>query len=175
MIPSRAKQQLANYGVRWVEVPTLLEYDPDLANKRATGWDEFGGGSYAYIAATYAIKRNEVLVAEHALRRDGSDELRGHRLQTTLHETGHAFDWCLGRFSTGDEFRAAYAQDTQTLTAAQRGQLAYFLQSDDKGPGETFAQLFAESVNKQVGKPAYNKALVDLFPNCFRVVLRQVQ
>lgn len=167
LVPTGVKQTLVDAGVRWKIVPTLVEYDPALASKQARGWD---GRDYRYVAGTYSYKHNEVLIAEQALRtNDNVAALKGHRLQTTLHETGHAYDWKLKQYSKRVLFRAAYDNDVSQMTDALKQKLHYYMQPDDGGPSETFAELFADGIMQMNNIQAERPFIIQYFPRSFEV------
>lgn len=168
-IPESVKNTLVRNGVRWKIVSTLIDYDPLLAAKPARGWGD--GRDFRYVAGTYSFRHKAVLIAEKALRtKDNVLSLKGHRLLTTLHETGHAFDWAMKHFSKTAEFRSAYNQDIAALNDEQRKKLQYYLQSNDAGPEETFAELFADVIVQQEHLPQERPSVIEFFPSCFSVV-----
>lgn len=170
-LPPGVKDTLVKAGVRWKVVPTLVDYDQRLADMQARGWKE--GNDFRYVAGTYSFRHNEVLIAVRALRpKDGVMAARGHRLQTTLHETGHGYDHVIGKYSKTADFRSAYNDDVSRLSSDQRSELKYYLQADDAGPNETFAELFAEGVMRQAKIQPETGEIVQFFPRTFEVVAR---
>ncbi len=172
LIPTRIKHQIADDGISWVVCPKLVDYYPAMANLQSRGWAP--GQDYRYVAGCYSPKFNKVLIGVRALRTfDGVMATRGHRLQTTLHETGHAYDKVLKFYSRDPVFRAAYESDCAKLTAVQRQKLKYFLQESNAGLSETFAELFAESLMLKANVPFELPDGIDVvFPNTLEVMRR---
>lgn len=170
VIPLKVKRQLTDAGISWVICPTLVEYDPSLANVQSRGWAP--GKDFRYVAGTYSFKHNKVLIAVRALRTsDSVMATRGHRLETTLHESGHAYDHVLNKYSRDPVFRAAYEADCARLNDTQRQKLKYFLQAGDAGPSETFAELFAKSLLLKAKLPIeVPNGLESAFPNTLGVM-----
>jgi len=172
LIPTRIKHQIADDGISWVVCSKLVDYYPAMANMQSRGWAP--GQDYRYVAGCYSPKFNKVLIGVRALRTsDGIMTLRGHRLQTTLHETGHAYDKVLKFYSCEPVFRAAYQSDCAKLTTSQRAKLKYFLQEGDAGASETFAELFAESLMVKAAIPFELPGNIDeTFPRTLEVMKR---
>lgn len=170
-LPPGVKDTLAKAGVRWKVVPTLSSYDSRFDDMQARGWKE--GNTFRNVAGTYSKVHNEVLIAVRAIRpKDNVMAPRGHRFQTTLHETGHGYDNILGMFSRSAEFRNAYNDDIARLTGDQRIQLKYYLQAQNAGPSECFAELFAEGVMRAAGIQPELPEILQFFPRSFEVVRR---
>ena len=172
LIPARIKHQIADDGITWVVCPKLVDYYPAMANMQSRGWTK--GQDYRYIAGCYSPKFNKVLIAVRALRTsDGVMATRGHRMQTTLHETGHAYDKVLKFYSLDQVFRGAYECDCAKLSAVQRQKLKYFLQEGNAGLSETFAELFAEILMLKANVPFELPDRIDVvFPNTLDVMIR---
>ena len=73
-------------------------------------------------------------------------------LGVVRHETGHALDDCLGWFSNTEEFKHPYLLDLAQVPAEQSGKLHYFLQKAERGPTETFAELFCYKMGGQIDR-----------------------
>ncbi|MBS2010926.1 MAG: hypothetical protein JST01_27995 [Cyanobacteria bacterium SZAS TMP-1] len=165
LLPERVTTTLRSAGVKILIVPSLLEYDSSLGQKGAPrGWES--GSSFENVGGLYHVKTNAVLVAERAvpLHGGGAAQPTEHRFRTVLHETGHAFDSCLGHISRAADFRAAYTLDVDNLTSNQRQKLRYFLQSGNAGPAETFATVFANAVCQSGNTPLVRPDLAEAFP-----------
>ncbi len=171
-MPLRIKQQIDEAGIRWIICSTLVDYDPALVDAKARGWGP--GLDFRYVAGTYSLKHNKILIAERALRTsDGVLSERGHRLETTLHETGHAYDKVLNYYSRDPAFRAAYEADCARLADAQRPKLKYYLQAGNAGPSETFAELFDKCIMQTANLPLeLPNDITTTFPNCCVIMKR---
>ncbi len=171
-IPLRIKQQIDQAGIRWIICSTLVDYDPSLADVKARGWGP--GLDFRYVAGTYSPKHNKILIAERALRTsDGVLSVRSHRLETTLHETGHAYDKVLNYYSRDPAFRAAYEADSRRLTDLQLQKYKYYLQAGNTGSSETFAELFDKCIMQTANLPLELPSdIATTFPNCFVIMKR---
>jgi hypothetical protein len=177
VIPEMAKQIIYYHGVRIVIVPTLSDYDPSLAERfgRPRGWAQCAG--FENLGGLFHIRSNSVLVAERflPLRGKGLPVLNYHVFQTTLHETGHAYDRCRGKLSAGSEFRSAYSTDISEMTIAQKERLRYFLQEGDAGPAEVFASLFMGVTCQGAGRKQPRPDISAAFPRSFKIVQNLVE
>jgi hypothetical protein len=90
------------------------------------------------------------------------------------HELGHCLDAALKYISKHPEFLARYAADIAKLSASDRAMYQYFLQPDEAGPSEAFADLFACTQGESCVS-YWTKKLPEAFPSCFEFVKNLVE
>jgi hypothetical protein len=134
---------LRENGVRIVMAPYMSAYDSELAQRHPRGWSD--GKTYDNVSALYRPQTKEIVVASHRMH-DGelipATESRGR----FLHETGHAVNDALGRFSESEEFKAAWDKDLAAMSDEDRDALEYFVDNSAGDPAarsEAAAEVFA--------------------------------
>jgi len=176
LLPDKVTQALISKGIKVRIVPTLLDYDPTLnaAHGGPRGWAE--GSTFDNVGGLFHIKTTSPLIAERVVsQKTGKSELNDRPFRTTLHESGHAFDYCSDYPSRGEEFRAAYEDDSSRLTETQRTRLPTFAQSGNGGPSEVFATSVGNESLKLAGLPEMRPDVASAFPRCARVVQRLIR
>lgn len=151
-IPSSVWQKLSNYGCRVMLAPHVVDVMSEKANQHPRGYKE--GKTYRNVPAIYFTERKYITIAEFYFNEEGKELRNNNPAETACHETGHAFDDCLGHllstsstiyplFSHGEEFSAAYAKDIPGIPVSDHARLHYYLQSGKAGQEELFAELFS--------------------------------
>ncbi len=84
-----------------------------------------------------------------------------------MHEFGHAYDHTAS-YSKADSFVKAYEDDGKYLGNEQRNKFEYFLQENDAGRSEMFAELFQAILSPGSDEDAVK--LSHAFPRCTAAV-----
>jgi hypothetical protein len=122
-----------------------------------------------------------VVVAEKRRNRQGeivpADRIEG----VFRHELGHAYDRAAGgKFqyqSSHPDFVIAYLRDVGEISPDRRAELDYYLQGEDAGRQETYAEAFALVLGGG-SDPAKRDAFLASFPRviaCLQAMLAQEQ
>jgi PDZ domain len=168
VVPKSVKLDLANYGVKILITPTIIEANPSFATEKPRGY--IHGGGYDNCPGLYNNGTKDLYIAERAAWKNSPPQLNRWVLSTSLHELGHAYDYCKGHLSSSDAFIKAYEEDSGRLNNSQRTEFNYFLQEAGAGPTELFAELFALSQSKAGGIDERSPDLGRAFRKSFEYV-----
>ncbi len=167
---------LSDAGVTHVFAEKLTDKFPDLKGIAPRGWTE-GTWDNSEGLADWVSK--EIVTARTAKQVGGlfaepSSRTRG----VFFHETGHGLDLALGtnpiqgfQFSAQKEFMSAYKADVADLDVADKIDLAYYLQENQAGPEEVFAELFANTH----GEMTHHELIEGWFPRTAAVIARKLE
>jgi hypothetical protein len=165
------RSTLADWGLKLVLTPTILEALPELVGERPRGY--LHGGGYTNCGGSFRPASKTIYVAERVAPGTFPPQLNLHMGRTFFHEFGHAVDHCK-KISRSDAFAAAYQSDCNHLTNGIRDHFYYYTQSGEAGPIELFAQLFACAVAAPGTLDTDDQNLTKVFPNCFTLVKKVV-
>jgi hypothetical protein len=130
---------LVQRGIKICLTPTTIDQDPRSQNTKPRGYEE--GTTYKNCPGFFNGRM--IVVCEYALR--GADDSAWSNtsdpIGTLRHEMGHAIDSCLGGLSGSEEFKHAYYLDVGRIDEDAKPRIAYYLQTAQGGPSETFAEL----------------------------------
>jgi hypothetical protein len=143
-VPESVWRNMTRHGWQVHLASQVTDAAPQLRGHRPRGWPE--DMRWENTDAVHLPREKLVVVAE--LRENtAGDIVPSLRVEGLLrHELGHAFDVASGRSayrSASSSFLEAYRLDTDAMSPAAREQLAYYLQADEAGAQETFAEAFA--------------------------------
>lgn len=171
-IPDSAIRAIQEYGYQLEIGPTLLDLRPDLKVHKPRGYQS--GKTFENTNGFHDPNLKRIYVFEYfkpeVLSSKLAKNLRGEAV--FRHEIGHALDRALGQVSNSDWFLAAYDRDFENLllNESMKDELArhaYYLQADDAGRKETFAELFAILTGGGSDRVA---TLKTAFPNSYDVM-----
>jgi hypothetical protein len=162
---------LGEWGLKIEITPTILDALPDLVSERPRGYSH--GGGYTNCGGLYMGGVKTLYVSERVSPGTYVPQLNIRMGPTFFHEFGHAFDHCK-QVSTSDTFKAAYQSDNGHLTNGLREHFYYYTQSDEAGPSELFAELFACAVRPVGELDTDSINLTKTFPACFVQVKKAV-
>jgi hypothetical protein len=146
-VPAKIRTMLREKGVTISGPKSASQFDSSFAGSDARG--HTAGSTLEHAPGFYRPTFKQVVVSEQHL--DVYAPGKGYRKADDpagiiRHEIGHAVDWSQGRLSNKPEFAKAFNED---LRAFERGggkrtdpRYAYYLQRDDAGPSEMFAEQF---------------------------------
>lgn len=160
-IPRKVLDQLMQANLKFTIAPTLPEARPDLRGTRPRGYSHGGG----YDNADGLYHHGTVYIAEREQSGNSPAKVSTRTHSTALHEIGHAFDDLCGHNSKAEEFQKAYEDDGHHLSNTQRERHYYYMQVEDNGREELFAELFAIGCGSGL-----DPTLCDSFPRCFSLV-----
>lgn len=145
--------------------PSIIEEDYRIQNERPRGWEE--GTSWSNNTAF--CRGTEIVISQYYLSRtSGEFEDASEEAGAIHHELGHAIDHCLD-ISDSDEFKHMYRLEAARVPVEMHKKLRYFLQLDEGGPSETWAELFCEKFGEIANPGAANSSRVkQYFPNCYK-------
>jgi tetratricopeptide (TPR) repeat protein len=174
-IPQNIKDNFASAGVTILIVPTVLDARPDLANQKPRGYDN--GGGYDNCGGMYMPSEKTIYVAEKSGNQSQPFKFNGRAYETTLHESGHAFDHLnydktKSDISKTEEFIAIYKKESDSLSNSSRNNVTYFLQADGAGSAELCAELFVAICDPGAKDP---HGVVRAFPRTFDYLKKVVQ
>lgn len=173
VLPAKVTKAMLSAGIKVRIVPTLLDYDatlswpfgmPPLKEEDSVVDDNFG---------IFHVETKSVLIAEKgALGQGGKLERNPSAFRTTLHECGHAFDFCSGDLSRGEEFRLVCQSE-------RAGHWCFGSvppnQKDVWESREVFAGCVMDQSLKLVGEPEERGNLLELNPRCEQLVQRMIR
>lgn len=169
-IPESVWRDMTRHGWQIHLASQVTDAAPQLRGHRPRGWPE--DAKWENTDAVHLAREKLVVVAE--LRETTSGEMKTNsRVEGLLrHEMGHAFDVASGRGalrSASSAFQEAYRMDLDEMTPEMRSQLAYYVQPDEAGAQETFAEAFGILLGG--GCDAANReAFEESFPTVLEVV-----
>lgn len=146
-IPEHIKAKLEAHGVTAHLTRMLVDVAPDLADKQPRGWDK--GMTWKNVSGVYRSSEKKIIVSERYQNPTTGKDAASSRTKGTLrHEVGHAVDDAHGYVSASSDFRSAYNSDVAKMDAEgilrDDHRYKYFLQPDNAGPSETFAEVFGQ-------------------------------
>lgn len=167
--PVWIKVEAAGWRVQLAEF--VVEIVPGLTNTQPRGWPE--ETTWANTDAVHLPGSRLLVLAEKRRNKRGEVVACGRVEGVLRHEMGHAFDMVAGAdaqfVSASPEFLAAYLADIQTLVEEQKTELAYYLQDQDAGRQEAFAEAFGIVLGG--GSDTRNQqAFSHSFPNVLKFV-----
>lgn len=136
-LPQNVRDALANDGVTLIPTDKVTDVMPQLKGQKPRGWPP--GSSWDDVDGAYDTTGKRIIVAERqGAAKSSSNNVEG----LTRHETGHAVD-DLKDFSDTLAFTTAYDAEVPNVPAPDKQALDYFLQKDEAGRQEMFAENFA--------------------------------
>ena len=173
ILPDKVVQALLAAGIKVRIVPTLLDYDatlswpfgmPPLKEEDSVVDDNFG---------IFHVETKSVLIAEKsAMGEGGKLERNPSPFRTTLHECGHAFDFCSGDLSRREEFRLVCQSEGAGHWCFGRVPPN---QKDVWESREVFARCVMDQSLKLVGQPEERGNVLKLNPRCEQLVQRMIR
>jgi hypothetical protein len=149
----------------------VVDAAPWLAGRYPRGWP--AGSTWENTDAVHLPANRLLLIGEKRVNRQGKLVAATRVEEVVRHEIGHAFDAALGARdsyrSSSSEFLLAYRRDAADMNAEDRERLAYYLQNQQAGRQETFAEAFAE-LHGGGSSPDRADAFRRAFPRVFEVV-----
>jgi hypothetical protein len=148
-VPPVIWSEMTRLGWKVVVAEFVTDAAPDLESERPRGWP--GNVTWQQVEAAHLPAQRWLVLAEKRRQQDGA-VVANRRIGGTLrHELGHIFDALVagntGRYrSSAADFQANYAADVAEMPAETRSMLHYYLQSQEAGRQETFAEAFAISL-----------------------------
>lgn len=156
-IPENERRLLAQSGHKISVVEKVTDADPSLANQQPRGWPP--GRTWDDADGAYIGGQKNIVVAERT-RSGPSNRAEG----VLKHEVGHAIDVALDNFSQSKEFKEAYEKDLAKLTPEQRKYYSYFLQPNNAGAQEAFADIYG-AINGSSANPSETQRILQDFPH----------
>lgn len=164
-LQERDALRLEKFGTTVAIAGWIRDFDPTLATAQPRGWAE--GKTWNDSDGGYMAVKKTAVVAENTTK--GISQRCAFVL---WHELGHALDHALGNYSHSTAFNSAYQDDCRDLDAQQQKELAYFLQEDNAGKEEVFAEIYGALNTPQPGKA---HQILDLFPQSMLQILFRLQ
>lgn len=159
-LPPGIKATMEKKGIKIVITPTMIDAFPAGAYEEVRGYE--GGTSKS---CPGLFHRGTIFLAEHVVDEGSNDVMPaidiGRIEDTFKHETGHAIDHCLRWISTTEEYKHGYRLDTAHVPDNVAYKIRYYLQMNDTGWAESFAQLVAVKLGS---KRDINSALTEALP-----------
>lgn len=170
VVPKAIKDDIKGGGCKILVCPTILEANPHLNQTRPEGY--LHGGGYDNCPGMFYSGTKILYIAERAQWKNSPPRLNWMAASTTLHELGHAYDFCKGNMSSGSEFEKLYKEDYGRLSVSQKNEHQYYCQEDggERGRAELFAELFAVSHGTAGGIDRSSGQLAAAFPNCYKFI-----
>lgn len=169
-LPDGVKKKLEDEGYKMAPVARTTDALPDLANSKPRGWPP--GSTWDNVDGCCSHDKKLIVVAQSHRSADkwvANSSPDG----VARHEMGHATDHALKDFSDSKEFKDAYARDVAKIPADKKDALSYFLQVDEAGHEETFAECFAV-LNGGASYPGYTKDIQTYFPETLEAVRKKL-
>lgn len=163
-VPKRVQESVKQAGIVIFIVPDMLSAHPELNIEKPRGYH---GGGYDNCGGMFSSGPKKIYICERVSWRNSPLQENWHLPATSLHEMGHAYDHT-GSYSKAEEFVKAYEDDGKYLGSEQRRTWEYFLQENDAGRSEMFAELFVASISPSDDKRA--AGLSQAFPRCTKYV-----
>jgi thioredoxin reductase len=147
-IPPRAMKTMGEEGITFKVGSRLTELNPELKGVHPRGWS--AGTTWDSAEGMFSHEQKAVNIAEFYRPVGKKEFVRTDRTRgLVLHESGHGFDYALGRPSaTSSAFIYAYTVDRKSIPKEARGPLRYFLQKGKAGRSETFAEIFGWQIER---------------------------
>lgn len=163
-VPKQVQEAIKQSGISILIVPDMLSAHPELNIEKPRGYH---GGGYDNCGGMYSPGPKKIYVCERLSWRNSPLRENWRLAATSIHEMGHAYD-STGSYSKSDAFEKAYEDDGKYLGSEQRKTWEYFLQENDAGRSEMFAEIFVAIVSPADDERAAN--LSKAFPRCTKVV-----
>ncbi|PZM77809.1 MAG: hypothetical protein DKT66_26390 [Candidatus Melainabacteria bacterium] len=163
-VPKRVQESVKSAGITIFIVPDMLSAHPELNIEKPRGYH---GGGYDNCGGMFSPGPKKIYICERVSWRNSPLQENWHLPATSLHEMGHAYDHT-GSYSKAEEFVKAYEDDGKYLGSEQRRTWEYFLQENDAGRSEMFAELFVATISPSDNKRA--AGLSQAFPRCTKYV-----
>jgi hypothetical protein len=176
LIPAHVWSGLEHSGWSVQVARFVTDAAPALRGVQPRGWP--AGSTWENSDAVHLPGARTLVFAE--LRRDRQGRVvESSRIEGVMrHEIGHAFDQASGPGkllrSSSPAFVAAYAGDVRRIAAADRKQLAYYLQRGAPGRQETFAEAFGILLGGGSDQP-HHAAFARAFPGVLDHVRRAIE
>jgi tetratricopeptide (TPR) repeat protein len=169
-LPDEVQKALLNSGIRITIAPTVTDSLPELENTHPRGYESTD--TWRKVPAYYTGQEGpkSIVIAEKFETSAGQMALNENAFFSTLHELGHAYDYCKGQISYASRFKKCYLRDCKQLTDAARRRNEYFLQRGYFGRHECFASLFEFNYCQQARLKIRRPRLADDFPNCYELL-----
>jgi tetratricopeptide (TPR) repeat protein len=140
-LPPGIKTLLEKSDMKIVITPTMIDSFPEGEYQEVRGYE---GGTSKSCPGLY---NGSIYLAEHTVD-EGSNQVKpaidiSDIEDTFKHETGHAIDHCLGDITTTEEYKHGYRLDTAHVPDNTAARIRYYLQMNETGWAESFAQLVA--------------------------------
>lgn len=164
-VPARIQEAIKQAGIAVLIVPDVLTAQPHLNVEKPRGYHH--GGGYDNCGGLFYSRDKKVYICERLSYNNSPLRENWYVGSTALHEMGHAYDHT-GGFSKSDGFIKAYEDDGKYLGSEQRKKFEYFLQENDDGRSEMFAELFLANASPKEDASASD--LSKAFPRCTRYV-----
>lgn len=139
-LSKKTKKKLREKGCRILIAPTILAARPELRGVKPRGY--LHGGGYDNCPGMFEPSTKTLYIPERASWRNSPPQLNKWAQKVSLHELGHAFDFCLSNESDKATFKTAVKKDHQRLTNTLRNKYWYYTQPG-AGESELFAELFS--------------------------------
>lgn len=147
-LPPAIKTTLEKNNINFVITSTMIDAVPEGEYQEVKGYE--GGTSKS---CPGMFKGRTVYLAEHTVNEGSNDvepSIEMTRIEDTFkHETGHAIDRCLGWISSTEEYKHDYRLDTAHVPDNVASKIRYYLQMNERGWRESFAQLVAIKLGSQ--------------------------
>ena len=175
-LPSQFHKLVFARGVIIYIYPTVM--DRPLSMKARGEWPKGFPTDCQYWSLPGTYRGNSITVGEYVVRKDRSYKRLNDGRSNVRHEFGHALDTALKRFSSHEDFVAAYDRDMRNLTPEQRSHIGYYLPdrhggSVKDGREEAFAELFAAKYGGC--ETSTEKKVVAAFPFTIRAMDKRLQ
>ena len=172
-IPPAVLVYLRDQRASIVVSPFVVENDLRIQNTAPRGWS----GEKSWRESPAMTRGKVVYVGQYRLdSHSGNDVDTTSEMGVVRHETGHALNTCLGKFSDSEDFKHAYLLDAAQVPDDQRGRLDYFLQRSAAGPSETMAELFCYMTGGNTGNRVETCELVHrYFPLTYQVLQKKIE
>jgi hypothetical protein len=169
-IPKEIRQALLSNGYSVVITPTQLSANPGLDNVVPGGWSH--DANYDNVGGLFESSTKRILIPERIqLKTNNGPYIPNDEIPAIIrHEIGHAYDHYMGHASRAKDFVRAHTEDKNRLRAEDRARFAYFIQPDNAGFSELFAELFAAAYTSKDCERY--PGLPQAFPRTTAVILR---
>jgi len=156
---------VAKSGAKVVAVHHLTDAMPELKGVAPRGWP--AGATWDAVDGCWSSGKDEIIVAEQRqLIGSGNWVASGRTDEVLRHETGHTVDFTIKTMSEHQDFKNAYDADSQAIPAADKNQMAYFLQPGAAGREEAAAESVADREGGATGGIVFHRD----FSNTIKVV-----
>lgn len=164
-LSDKTKDVLRAGGCKILLTPTILSARPDLRGVQPSGY--LHGGGYDNCPGMFDPSTKVLYIAESASRGNSPPQLNEWAYMTTLHELGHAFDFCKNKVSDSTAFQKVVKEDHHKLTNTTREAYWYYTQPG-RGESELFAETFATIHGQGLDPREANMSRV--FPNTTKFI-----
>jgi hypothetical protein len=166
-LPPEVTNLFAQHHISTAGVRKVTDEAPELAGQHPRGWPQ--GTTWDNCDGVYDTKSNTVVVAYEHLDANGNWIPNSSVAGVLRHETGHGFNYALGKLSDQGDFTNAYNIDKAAMPQDAQKRLTYFLQPGSPGRDESCADVFAH-IEGGASFPSYDKDIGTYFPNVASVV-----